>query len=188
MYIFGEQPRLLEEQLHLHGVESQIFADQLCFHGTLTHLHGEEVALVGHRRKCYILLFRHFVSFERFNIYFRKNICPNNCPYSAHEHKYAYMTLQKYFFHYDTEYLATFSNATYRNVLAKSRPTNRFENQFEQIKKYTTYKIEIYMTGKQPYNVRYNVLTAWRNFASARILASCLDPKAMNNVWARMRD
>ena len=49
MYIFGEQPRLLEEQLHLHGVESQIFADQLCFHGTLTHLHGEEVALVGHR-------------------------------------------------------------------------------------------------------------------------------------------
>ena len=33
-----------------YGVESQIFADQLCFHGTLTHLHGEEVALVGHRR------------------------------------------------------------------------------------------------------------------------------------------
>ena len=51
VYIFGEQPRLLEEQLHLHGVESPIFADQLCFHGTLTHLHGEEVALVGHRTK-----------------------------------------------------------------------------------------------------------------------------------------
>ena len=35
------------------------------------------------------------------------------------------------------------------------------------------------MTGKQCYFVCYNVLTAWRNFASARILASCLDPKAI---------
>ena len=50
VFLQPQQPRLRgQEQLHLHRLESQIFTDQLCFHGTLTHLHGEEVALVGRR-------------------------------------------------------------------------------------------------------------------------------------------